>query len=246
MKRKSESEQLIDHLFDLYDQSSRYYRHVESNFLNEDELALARKHFKESELIHYDGGYSGARKQKVIFRCDSEDDFSDIVCLKAHINQTFVKITHRDILGAIMSLQVDRSSFGDIFVKENAIYLYTSELMSQFFMQELTQISKLNVKFEVSDKHVAQDFKYEEIEEIIASLRLDVIVASLARMSRSDAVSLIKQGFVQVDHTTLYDPTYLCNNNCTISIRGAGRFEFVEVKGKTRKNRLIAEFLKAV
>ncbi len=245
-QRKGELDRLIDHLFDLYDQSQRYYCHMESKFLNEEELEVAKVHFKESELIHYDGGYLDACKQKIIFRSDSEDDFSDIVCLKAHINQTFVKITHRDILGSIMALQVDRSSFGDIFVKDDAIYIYTSESMGRFFMQELTQISKLNVKFAISDEHVAQEKQYKKVEVILSSLRLDVIVASLANCSRNEASEMIRLGNVQVNHRTLYDTSYLCNNNNTISIRRVGRFVFVAPRGTTRKNRIIAEFLQAV
>ncbi len=237
---------ILVRLKDLQRQSERQNRHIESFFLNEEELAIAQTEFKEGPLLRYDGGYENALKKKAIFLSDEEDGFSDIVCLQADIDQRFRKISHRDILGALMHLQIDRHSFGDFWIEENHIYIYTSSLMAEFLIDNLIRISNLNVSFYLIEDHPEQKFQYKKVTAIVSSLRLDAIVASLAHISRTDAKHMITQGLVQVNHVTLVEPDELCNNNCTISIRGKGRFRYTGSVHKTKKDRIVVEFLESI
>ena len=50
------------------------------------------------------------------------------------------KLTHRDVQGALMHLGLDRSKIGDIVVLENDIYIFCSETISDFIMDQFTQI----------------------------------------------------------------------------------------------------------
>ena len=236
----SESSILI-RLRDLEKQSQQKNRHVESNFLDEEELAVAYKAFPESEYVHYDGGYEGARKKKVIFRVDREDDFSDIVCIKADVDMRFRKITHRDILGALMGLQIERSSFGDFWIEEDSIYLYTSSSMAKFLIENFIKIANLNVTFYQIDEKPIQQFHTKTIQVIVSQPRLDAIVASLAHTSRNHAKEMIQAGKVQINHVVLVSPNELCNNNVTISIRGIGRFQYLGIVQTTKKNRVVCE-----
>lgn len=237
---------ILVRLKDLQRQSERQNRHIESFFLNEEELAIAQTEFKEGPLLRYDGGYENALKKKAIFLSDEEDGFSDIVCLQADVDQRFRKISHRDILGALMHLQIDRHSFGDFWIEENHIYIYTSSLMAEFLIDNLIRISNLNVSFYLIEDHPEQKFQYKKRTAIVSSLRLDAIVASLAHISRTDAKHMITQGLVQVNHVTLVEPDELCNNNCTISIRGKGRFRYTGSVHKTKKDRIVVEFLESI
>ena len=237
---------ILVRLRDLERQSEQQHRHIESFFLNEEELAIAQTEFKEGTYIRYDGGYENALKKKAIFLVDEEDSFSDIVCIQADIDQRFRKIGHRDILGALMHLQIDRHSFGDFWIADNHIYLYTSSLMADFLIQNFIRIANLNVSFYLTENHHEQEFKYKKITVIVSSLRLDAIVAALAHISRAEAKAKIIQGLVQVNHVTLVEPDELCNNNCTISIRGRGRFLFTGEVHKTKKDRIVAEFLESI
>lgn len=229
-------------LKDLQNQSERRYMHTESGFLNEEELAEASVHFPESALIRYDGGYPGARKKKVIFLRDEEDDFSDIVCISAKADQRFRTIGHRDILGAIMHLQVDRHSFGDLWIDNDRIYLYTSQAMGEFLCDHLIRIANLTVSFEIIPEHPAQVFRTREFEAVVSSPRLDSLVAALANVSRTEAQRMIHQEKVQVNHRTLVNTAELCDNDSTISIRGSGRFTFRGVIRHTRKDRVVVGF----
>lgn len=190
---------ILVRLRDLERQSEQQHRHIESFFLNEEELAIAQTEFKEGTYIRYDGGYENALKKKAIFLVDEEDSFSDIVCIQADIDQRFRKIGHRDILGALMHLQIDRHSFGDFWIADNHIYLYASSLMADFLIQNFIRIANLNVSFYLTENHPEQEFKYKKITVIVSSLRLDAIVAALAHISRAEAKAKIIQGLVQVN-----------------------------------------------
>ena len=230
------------HLEDLEEKSGRWHTHTCSSFLNEEELAAMEKYFPQNDYIIYDGGYDGARKKKIIFRYDAEDDFSDVVCIAAKIDQRFRKIGHRDILGALMHLQIDRHSFGDFWVEDDRIYLYTSKEMAEFLMANLIRINQLSVSFTLLEEHPVQTFQMKEITVVAASERADAIVASLAHVSRAKAKEMIRQGLVQLNHVTLEHPDEVCNNNVTISIRGVGRFVFTGTERTTRNGRIAAVF----
>lgn len=237
---------LIAHLHDLKEKSERWHKNVCSAFLTEEEQAIVQKIFTPSRFVRYDGGYDDARKKKVIFLYDEKDGFSDIVCMKAKIDQRFRTIGHRDVYGAIMNLQIEKSSFGDFWIEEDAIYLYTSKQMVDFIKDHLIRINQLTVSFEKIDEHPKQVFKTKEISLVVASERADALVAALTHSSRSDAKDLIRKGYVQVNHIELEEPDKICNNGSVISIRGTGRFTFLGFSRKTRTGRIVAEFLQNI
>ncbi len=224
----------------------RWQKQTESFFLNEEELAAAQKVFFPSETVRYDGGYPEARKKKVIFSLEGEDDFSDIVCLMAEIDNRFRPIGHRDVLGALMHLQIERDSFGDLWVEDGFVYLYTTEVMGRFLQDNFTRIADQYVSFEALKDRPSQQFRYKEIQAVMSSTRLDAVVSALAHVSRSRAKEMIRQGLVQVDHVTLVDADEVCNNNCKVSIRGAGRFILVGETYRTKKGRIGVKFLQSI
>ena len=241
MTNQDEYASLIAHLQDLQDKSMTWHKTMSSSFLNEEELAHVNRYFPKSDQICYDGGYPNARKKKVIFLYDHENT-SDITCISARIDQRFRKIGHRDVLGALMHLQIDRHSFGDFWIEENRIYIYTSQSMARFLCENLTRVNQLSVHFEEIKQRPEQIFQTKLMTVIIASERLDAIVAGLTHLSRQKAKEMILQGLVQVNHIVLEAPDKMCDNNVTISIRGKGRFRYLGVIKKTKSDRLLAEF----
>ncbi|NCB33611.1 MAG: RNA-binding protein [Erysipelotrichia bacterium] len=242
MMMTEETQSLLIHLKELQRRSESHHMHIESFFLNEEEQSMAETMIPSSDLVRYEGGYQDALKKKVIFLKDREDDLLDIVCLASKVDQRFCSISHRDILGALMSLQIDRHSFGDFWIDEDRIYLYSDEHMARFLCKELIRISSLSVHFEQIAEHPAQQFHYRTFEEVIASQRADAIVAALAHVSRSEAKEMIRLGRIQIDHCPLVHADEVCDNDVTISIRGIGRFRFLGVLRTTRKDRIVAEF----
>lgn len=237
---------LIAHLSDLQDKSLTWHKNMCSGFLNEEEQAVVRQQFPEGEHVRYEGGYPGAIKKRVIFLDHEEDDFSDIVCISSHIDQRFRKISHRDVLGALMHLQIDRHAFGDFWVEEEWIHLYTGTSMAQFLIDHLNRINQLSVHFEINQEHPVQKVETKRFTVIAASTRMDAIVAALSHVSRAKAKEMIRAGLVQLNHIPLDSPDKLCDNNGTISIRGKGRFRFLGVVRKTNGDRTVIEIEQSI
>lgn len=246
MTENNQFDSLKAHLKDLEENSRRWHKTLSSAFLSEEEQAAMHPFFPPSEYIHYDGGYPGAMRKKIIFFSDEEDGFSDIVCLHAKTDQRFRHITHRDVLGAVMHLQVDRSAIGDLWVTDDSIYLYTSSAMSEFFTANLTRINQLSVHFEEIPDHPSQHFQTKEFHGVIASGRIDAITSFLTKTSRTHAKEMIRNGMVQINHTLVEDGDKLCDNNDTISIRGYGRFVYLGESHTTKSGRIAADFLQYI
>jgi RNA-binding protein YlmH len=243
---QTDNRALSAHLNDLKEHSEKWHRTQCSYFLSEEEQAAVHRLFPESALIRYDGGYPDARKKKVIFLSEEGDGFSDIICMSAAIDQRFRKIGHSDILGALMHLQIDRHSFGDFWISDDHIYLYTSVKMLPFFRDQLTRINQLSVSFDEIQERPVQEFHTRNFVKVVASERADAVVAGLAACSRAQAKEMIRRGLVQMDHITLEEPDKLCNNNVTISIRGIGRFKYLGIVRETRNGRSAAEFEQSI
>ena len=113
--------------------------------------------------------------------------------------------------------------------------------MARFLIDNLTRINQLSVHFHEIQEHPSQVFHTRRMTAIIASERIDALVAGIAHISRSKAKEMIQQGLVQVNHMVLDVPDKVCDNNDTISIRGYGRFKYLGVMKQTRSNRILAE-----
>lgn len=231
---------LIARLRDLEYQRDKHYRITSTSFLNENEWQTAQKILGSQSLYRLDGGYEGAEKRKVFFLVD-EDDETDIVCLVAKYNNRFVKLTHRDVLGALMSLNIKREEVGDIWVEEDKIVIYTSSKWADFICMNLSQIHKAQFYFEVSEEHLVYHPPVKTFVRTVSSNRLDCIVAVMAGCSRTKAQEMIRQQLVSINHEIVEDVGKLCNNECTVSIRKTGRFRYKGVKGITKKDRMAIE-----
>lgn len=230
------------HIIDLKDKSELWHKTLCSSFLNEDEVAAMMKEFPPSSTIHYEGGYPDARKKKIVLLNGEEDDFFDIVCIRARIDQRFRKIGHRDILGALMHLQIDRHAFGDFWIADNYIYIYTSVSMAQFLCDNLIKINQLSVHFEVIQDRPKQVFQTKIVRMVVASERLDALVSGITHLSRAKSKELIRAGLVSLNHLPLEAPDKLCDNNVTISVRGYGRYKYLGIVRNTKSDRIVAEF----
>ena len=101
------------------------------------------------------GGYQGAERQMVAFQPDAlyyNWDYP-IACVKIQpLHQRFAEeLSHRDILGALMHLGIDRSLLGDIVLQEKDAYVFCVENMADFIAKELYQIRHTQIMTEYTD-----------------------------------------------------------------------------------------------
>lgn len=218
-----------------------------SNFLNLNEINLFFQTVSElTTQYKLSGGYEFAERQMVSFIPDAlsltpgyQVKFP-ICCLKfVPVNPKFAEdLTHRDILGALMGLGIERCKIGDIKIRDQAYYLFCEEELSDYLLSSLKSIRRTSVrgeKTETGELQITQEFK--EISGIVSSPRLDSVVAFLTGKARSKSVLLIQGQKVFVNEKLVSSNAYECRESDTISILGYGKYIFLGCTGETKKGR---------
>lgn len=191
------------------------------------------------------GGYKNAERCVACFG-DREyfPDNSDypIKCILIKpVNQKFADtLTHRDFLGSLMGLGIRREVLGDIIISENCGYLFCLDTISDYIIENLTQVRHTTVKCELTENIPTDALPQAENREIIVSSeRLDVIVSAIYKMSRSQVLPLFHTEKVFVNGAVKTSPSATVNIGDKISARGYGRFIYNGVLRHTKKDRLV-------
>lgn len=215
-----------------------------TDFLNLNETSIFFQMKKEIPNVNYDlfGGYTGAeRKVLCFYGDDSVKAFSDyITCVRIlPLNKKFSDdLSHRDFLGAIMNLGIDRSKIGDILVKEKEGYVFCETTISQFIIDNLDKIKHTNIKCNIINQEAPEiEPNFQDIKGSVSSARLDSIIALAFNSSRSSMLSLISGGKVFVDGRLVESNSYMLKEDETVSVRGFGKFIYKGMQNQTKKGR---------
>lgn len=223
---KNNDEILKKHLKDLSDRAdSRHYTTV-SDFLSLDELSSAVNQNYSSNYILY-GGYDNAERKIIAFGDYIDESELPIVCIEIKPSQQKFadKLTHRDFLGSLINLGINRSTLGDIIIKDNVGYLFCLESISEYIISSLTRIKHTTVNCSVIDKAPEFINKLPDEEEIIvSSLRVDAVICAVYKLSRNQATQLVNQEKVFINSKTAYKESLQLKDNDRVSVRGYGKF----------------------
>ena len=191
------------------------------------------------------GGYEDAERCVVCF--GDREYFMDnkgypIKCILIKpVSQKFADaLTHRDFLGSLMGLGIRREVLGDIIITENCGYLFCLDTISDYIIENLTQVRHTTVKCELTENiptNVLPQPEYKEM--IVSSERLDVLVSAIYKMSRSQVLPIFHTEKVFVNGAVKISPSTIINIGDKISVRGFGRFVYKGVLRTTKKDRLV-------
>ena len=153
-------------------------------------------------------------------------------------NELKGEYNHRDYLGAILNLGIDRSKIGDIFIGENVAYIYVITGISDYIINNFTK---------VKHTHISCKIAYDEIENVrpnlkeikgtIGNIRLDSIISLAFNKSRSSIVSYIEEKKVFVNGKIITSNGYSIKENDIISVRGLGRVIYNRQISVTKKGK---------
>lgn len=248
-----EEEVFQRHLLDLADLAWKRNVAVFSDFMDLNQQNIfhdTRQRFFGVETKTF-GGYDNAERQMVGFIPDalSYDYVFPIVCLKiAPSNLRFAeKLTHRDYLGALMNLGIDRSRLGDIVLQEEEAWLFCEEKMADYLLETLTRVRHTTVTCSIcSCSGLVYEPKLEKITGSVASVRLDTLLALAFRTSRSSLSDLIQGGKTFVNGKLVTSNGYRLKEGDLISLRGYGRFRYCGVTSESKKGRFFVTLEKYV
>lgn len=170
----------------------------------------------------------------------SPEDFSVTVYEITYASK-FLTLEHRDVLGALMSVGVDRSKFGDIRLEAERIQFAINSELSDFVQSNLTTVGKAKVHLnEVQQFESLIPYEDEWTEElhIISSMRLDTVLSSVLNISRQKASMLIHGGRVKVNWTVREQPAFELQESDILSVRGFGRLKIMMIEGRTKKDKI--------
>ena len=249
---KKEESMLVKRLLDLSQQS--YYKGIVtfSEFLNLNEQNIFHTCIPELYGGYSSfGGYEGAERQMIAFLPDAlpfSGEYPFFCCKAVPVNRKFSDaISHRDVLGSLMALGIQRNKIGDILIKDNDSYFFCHESILSYVMETLTQIRHTNVSItKVPLNHISIGPELVLCHDTISSNRLDSLVASMCKISRSRALELMKNGKVFINGKEMLNSSYSCKTGEIISIRGQGRFQFHNITGETKKGRMKVEYYRYV
>ena len=210
--------------------------------LNEQNIVNNRKNQIPGVMTECFGGYEQAERQMIAFHPDALAFTWEypIDCLKIEPKSLKFseELTHRDYLGSLLNLGVDRTMIGDILVQEKAAWFFCNKKMTDFFLKNLCRVRHTNILITVVDKQEELPApKMETIHGTCASVRLDSLIALAFKASRSSMVSYIEGGQVFVNGKLITSNGYEPREGDIISVRGKGRFIYDGTSHQTRKGR---------
>ncbi|MBE6915384.1 MAG: hypothetical protein E7471_01955 [Ruminococcaceae bacterium] len=235
---------LIARVSDLYERAGSKNILTCTDFLTPSEVALLMQKLPKGEIqIASFGGYSDAERQKIFFLpeyLDPEDEtvFDSVSAIKC--SASFSSLTHRDYLGALLSLGIKRSCVGDILVFDQEAILIVDTKLVPFILENLTHIGHGGVSCkQITLSEITPPIqKYQEIERTVASLRADSIFAAAFNISREKAAELIRNELCTVDWIPIQSPSDSIAENAVLSARGLGRAKLAKVGGTSKKGRI--------
>lgn len=231
--------------------NTSYQRNIPmfSDFLNLNEQDILNQTLTKMPpiCIRTMGGYSLAERKLVGF-CpeDFDADRIPITCLKiTPLNRKFSEeLTHRDYLGGLIHLGIDRSVLGDIVTAKDGAYLFCLEKISAFIMQELTRIKHTSVIVQEAEFDECISLQREEITGFVASLRIDAMLSLVTGLSRSKAVAYIEGARVFVNGRLVTSNGCNIKEEDVISVRGIGKFRYKGTSGTSKKGRFFVTIWK--
>lgn len=234
---------LLSRVVDMARTAQEKYVNRFTFFLDQRQQELCRQALASEKLDNYQfwGGFDGAeRKVLGCFQSVDEADNDEFpvksVCFTYRKAD---KLSHRDFLGALMSLQIERACVGDILVGQGAANVLVTDKVSDRVVYEITKIGRVGVKacygFDESVKH---EVTFAEITGTVASLRADCLLSLALHISREKAASLIEQLGISIDHMICYKPGSVLKQSDAFSVKGYGKYILKSINGVSKKERI--------
>ena len=191
-----------------------------------------------------------AEEEAAVSGSDIVSQSDTVVIARGTVEPKSVKyaeqLSHRDYLGAVLGLGIERSVIGDILVRDDGADIIVRRDMADYLLQNLTSAGKAHISPEelplaelrVPDKCVTL------FSDTVASMRLDAVLSSAFRISRGKAAGAIRQSLVFVDHLQATRPDMNVREGAELVIRHMGKVRLAEIGKRTRKDRIRITFEK--
>ncbi|MCM1175088.1 MAG: YlmH/Sll1252 family protein [Blautia sp.] len=147
-------------------------------------------------------------------------------------------LTHRDFLGALMNLGIERSTLGDIFVQEQYGVLFCQQSIVPYLLENLRQVKHTGMNCRIVEGGIAlQSAEPEKITVTVSSARIDSVIAKIYHISRSQSLTLFGAGRIFVNGIMIENNGYQLKKEDAVTVRGYGKFLYYGQAGETKKGK---------
>lgn len=225
-----------------------------SGFLDAREQAVAHA-FLHKNCANYLfwGGFAQAERRCVIFL----PDYLDIEALKGDFNQADEEIkplvvlrvtptvraaglSHRDYLGSVLAMGINRNKVGDIIVTDNGADIVIMRDIADYLLLNYSQAGRhqLSARLISTAELSAWEPPAKEIAANVPSLRLDCVASAAFGISRSKCAEVVQARLIAVNGLQISKPDQTVKPEDSITWRGKGKAKLLSVDGKSRKERI--------
>ena len=233
---------------DLSNQADRKGIVLFSDFLNMNEINLLYKckDAMPSTIALY-GGYDEAERQMAAFQPDAlyySWEFPIACICFTPVRQKFAEdLSHRDVLGSLMHLGIERSTIGDILLQDDKVYIFCEDKIKDFILQELYKIRHTQVLGKtVNMTDFVVKHHYVEQHGVISSNRLDAFVSLACKLSRAKASEYILGENLFINGKLISNHNQKLSPGDIVSMRSFGKIRIDEIGDETKKGRIKVSF----
>lgn len=205
---------------------------------------------------YFYGGYEDAERRILIIAPEAYgESLADVLAMEEFLQVVHVevssgdrKLSHRDYLGSVLGLGIERRMVGDILVQDRSADLIVRSEIAPFLLQEYTSVGRASIRTEIWPIEELQipERRVQEIKDTLPSLRLDNLISTAFKVSRSDAVSAIRSGIVSVDHQECTKIDQRISEGSVLNLRGKGKAVLQEIGGESKKGRTWVKIVRYV
>ena len=218
-----------------------------TGFLDSHEQALAKKaamHAAGVRTLMYGGHDDAERRMLVCIPADlpiSDEEATDGLAVVLRVTKPALSraLSHRDYLGSILGLGIERRLTGDILVRDDGADIFIVPEIADFLVREYHQAGRTAVKTGVvsAADAIVPEAHCEIIKDTVSSVRLDSVVSSAFRISRNTAADAIRSGLVSVDHAEQLKVDAKVEEGSILVLKGKGKAVLEEIGKESKKNR---------
>lgn len=242
----SEEQVLKKRFMELARRADSNYHFTYTAFLSPVEIDVFYQMLPELNFVSYEifGGSENSERQVIRF-CpegfsNQEEPFQiTLIMVKPQIYKFADELTHRDFLGALMNLGIERDVIGDILVKDKVGYIFCGSQMADYIIENLDKVKHTVVRCSKLDElphAIKPELKEEKI--IVSSMRCDSIIAKVYNLSRSQSLELFREKKVFVNGRNVENNGMMLKDGDVVSVRGFGKFISHDSLYETKKGKL--------
>lgn len=247
----TKDELLKSRIEDVIRRCAEGYYTTSTKFLDAHEQAIAGACVRSAPsdvCCEFWGGYPEAERRMLLCfpTALSPSDHSEplppspLEVLKVNKPKGSRELGHRDYLGSMLNLGIDRSMTGDILVRDDGADIIILPEISNFLLSEFKQVAHTEIKTEIAPLSdlVIPEGRVQVIKDTVPSARLDTVLASAFKLSRTKAADAIRSGLVSVNHLETTKPDKSVEQGDVLVLRGKGKAILAEVGGESKKGRI--------